>query len=69
MRRAVSMWRRRRGPKGAVLARSRAASRCELLKNAYGRTDLEDMIVRSRFGTGRIVDDGVGFELQLAKPG
>jgi ubiquinone/menaquinone biosynthesis C-methylase UbiE len=39
-----------------------------LLKNAYARADLERMMVRSRFGGGRIADDGVGFELQLERP-
>ena len=38
-----------------------------LLKRAYTRVALEQMVAESRFGTCEIVADGVGFELRLAK--
>lgn len=38
-----------------------------LLKNAYSTAALERMVSASRFGTGEIRRDGVGFDLRLAK--
>jgi ubiquinone/menaquinone biosynthesis C-methylase UbiE len=40
-----------------------------LLKRAYGDEDLERMCAQSRFGRGEIRDDGIGFELRLARQG
>jgi ubiquinone/menaquinone biosynthesis C-methylase UbiE len=39
-----------------------------LLKRAYARAALDEMVARSRFGTGEISTDGVAFELRLVKP-
>ncbi len=39
-----------------------------LLKRAYSRQALEQLVARSRFGGGQIADDGIGFELRLARP-
>jgi ubiquinone/menaquinone biosynthesis C-methylase UbiE len=39
------------------------------LKRAYARADLDAMVARSQFRTCEIVDDGVGFELRLARLG
>jgi ubiquinone/menaquinone biosynthesis C-methylase UbiE len=41
--------------------------RLMLLKSAYTYAALERMVARSRFGTGEIRPDGIGFELRLAK--
>ncbi|HLZ22345.1 MAG TPA: class I SAM-dependent methyltransferase [Ktedonobacterales bacterium] len=41
--------------------------RFALLRAAYTRTRLESVVARSRFGQGELVNDGVGFELKLAK--
>ena len=41
--------------------------RLMLLRNAYTREALEEMVARSRFGRGEIHQDGIGFELRLAK--
>jgi ubiquinone/menaquinone biosynthesis C-methylase UbiE len=38
-----------------------------LLKAAYTREQLEDMAAHSRFGTGEIRIDGIGFELRLTR--
>lgn len=38
-----------------------------LLKNAYSSAALERMLSASRFGTGQILRDGIGFDLRLAK--
>jgi len=38
-----------------------------LLKNAYTNDALRRMVAKSRFGKGEIVQDGIGFELRLAK--
>lgn len=38
-----------------------------LLKRAYTRDQLERMVRQTRFGTGDIVPDGIGFELRLSK--
>ncbi|MFL5732858.1 MAG: class I SAM-dependent methyltransferase [Chloroflexia bacterium] len=38
-----------------------------LLKNAYTNEALRRMVAQSRFGTGEIRPDGIGFELRLAK--
>lgn len=38
-----------------------------LLKNAYTREAMRELAARSRFGGGELVDDGIGFELRLAK--
>ena len=38
-----------------------------LLKTAYSREALERMVAQSRFGRGRILDDGIGFDLRLEK--
>jgi SAM-dependent methyltransferase len=41
--------------------------RTTLLKNAYTRDALGRLVARSRFGTGEIVDEGIGLELRLTK--
>jgi len=41
--------------------------RLGLLRAAYTRETLEAMVARGRFGRGEIVEDGIGFELRLAK--
>jgi ubiquinone/menaquinone biosynthesis C-methylase UbiE len=41
--------------------------RLMLLRSAYTREALEEMVARSRFGRGEIHQDGIGFELRLAK--
>jgi hypothetical protein len=38
-----------------------------LLKSAYTSAALERMVSASRFGTGEIRRDGIGFDLRLAK--
>jgi len=38
-----------------------------LLKNAYTREALDAMVSQSRFAQGEIAQDGIGFELRLAK--
>jgi ubiquinone/menaquinone biosynthesis C-methylase UbiE len=38
-----------------------------LLRAAYTRQALEAVVARSRFGHGEIIQDGIGFELRLAK--
>jgi len=38
-----------------------------LLRAAYTRQGLEDVVTRSRFGRGEIVSEGIGFELKLVK--
>lgn len=38
-----------------------------LLKSAYTKDALERMVSQSRFGKGEILQDGIGFELRLAK--
>jgi len=38
-----------------------------LLKRAYSRHALEGLVARSRFGTGEVVDQGIGFELRLER--
>jgi hypothetical protein len=40
-----------------------------LLRAAYTRQGLDDVVQRSRFGRGEIVKDGMGFELKLTKDG
>jgi ubiquinone/menaquinone biosynthesis C-methylase UbiE len=39
-----------------------------LLRNAYSRPALEQLVAASRFGTGEILEQNVGFELRLTKP-
>ncbi len=39
-----------------------------LIPRAYSDGALVEMTSRTRFGSGEIVEDGVGFELRLAKP-
>ncbi len=41
--------------------------RAVLLKNAYTREAMDTMVSQSRFAKGEIVQDGIGFELRLAK--
>jgi ubiquinone/menaquinone biosynthesis C-methylase UbiE len=41
--------------------------RAMLLKNAYTREAIDTMVSQSRFAKGEISQDGIGFELQLAK--
>jgi ubiquinone/menaquinone biosynthesis C-methylase UbiE len=41
--------------------------RTVLLRNAYGREDLERMAAASRFGRCEISEQGIGFELRLAR--
>ncbi len=48
-------------------ALTRWTFRLMLLRSAYTRDDLERMVSRSRFGIGEIRDEGIGFELRLAK--
>ncbi len=48
-------------------ALTRWTFRFMLLKSAYSRQDLERVVSRSRFGTGEIRDEGIGFELRLAR--
>src|SRR5438034_706066 len=38
-----------------------------LLKSAYTREDIDAMVSQSRFAKGEISQDGIGFELRLAK--
>jgi ubiquinone/menaquinone biosynthesis C-methylase UbiE len=52
-------------PMNALL--TRLVFRLMLLRSAYTREALEAMVARSRFGGGEIVEDGIGFELRLAK--
>ena len=40
-----------------------------LLKRAYSRAALEAIVAASRFGSGEILGDGIGFELRLLKHG
>ncbi len=40
-----------------------------LLRSAYTREALEQLVAQSRFETGRFETDGIGFELRLAKQG
>jgi ubiquinone/menaquinone biosynthesis C-methylase UbiE len=42
--------------------------RLMLLKRAYSDEEMRRMCSASRFGTGEIVEDGIGFELRLTKP-
>ncbi len=58
--------------RGMNLSRANAALtrwtfRLMLLRTAYTREDLLRMASRSRFGTCEIGDEGIGFELRLAK--
>jgi ubiquinone/menaquinone biosynthesis C-methylase UbiE len=45
--------------------RTKLIFRTALLKNAYTRDALAGLVARSRFGTGEIVEDGIGLELRL----
>jgi hypothetical protein len=38
-----------------------------LLKSAYTREAIDAMVSQSRFAKGEILQDGIGFELRLAK--
>jgi hypothetical protein len=38
-----------------------------LLKRAYTRQGLEELVGHSHFGRGDILPDGIGFELRLAR--
>jgi hypothetical protein len=42
--------------------------RTVLLKNAYRTDKLRKIVSHSRFGSGEIVREGVGFELTLRRP-
>lgn len=46
---------------------TRWAFRLMLLKSAYAFDALERMVSQSRFGKGEIREDGIGFDLRLAK--
>lgn len=46
---------------------TRGVFRFVLLKRAYTRAGLEEMVASSRFGACDIMADGIGFELRLAK--
>lgn len=48
-------------------ALTRWTFRFVLLANAYTREDLERMASQSRFRTCGVLDDGIGFDLRLAK--
>jgi hypothetical protein len=41
--------------------------RTMLLKSAYTREAIEAMVSQSQFAKGEISQDGIGFELRLAK--
>ena len=41
--------------------------RAMLLKSAYSREAIDAMVSQSRFAKGEISQDGIGFELRLAK--
>jgi ubiquinone/menaquinone biosynthesis C-methylase UbiE len=41
--------------------------RSMLLKNAYTREAIDTMVSQSRFARGEVLQDGIGFELRLAK--
>ena len=41
--------------------------RSMLLKNAYTREAIDAMVSQSRFARGEVLQDGIGFELRLAK--
>jgi len=47
---------------------TRLVFRTTLLKNAYAKDALERMVAESRFGSGEVRRDGIGFELRLEKP-
>jgi ubiquinone/menaquinone biosynthesis C-methylase UbiE len=47
---------------------TRLTFRFGLLRAAYTRDRLESIVQRSRFGSGKIIADGIGFELRLEKP-
>ena len=49
-------------------ALTRLTFRFVLLKRAYTRETLMTLVSQSRFGTCALRTDGIGFELQLAKP-
>jgi len=44
---------------------TRLIFRFGLLRSAYSREALEQLVARSRFGTGQLEPDGIGFELRL----
>ena len=46
---------------------TRLTFRFFLLKNAYSEPALRDLVGSSRFGSGEILRDGIGFELRLSK--
>jgi hypothetical protein len=46
---------------------TRFTFRTFLLKNAYTRQSLDELVARSRFGHGDVRRDGVGFELRLSR--
>jgi ubiquinone/menaquinone biosynthesis C-methylase UbiE len=46
---------------------TKAVFRFMLLKRAYTDAEMTGMCARTRFGTGEIDDDGIGFELRLVK--
>jgi ubiquinone/menaquinone biosynthesis C-methylase UbiE len=46
---------------------TRWTCRAMLLKRAYGREAIDAMVSQSRFAKGEIAQDGIGFELRLAK--
>jgi hypothetical protein len=47
---------------------TRLTFRWFLLGKAYSEPALRELIARSRFGTGEIVRDGIGFDLRLVRP-
>ncbi len=51
----------------ASAAFTRLSFRWLLLRNAYTLEQMEDMARRSRFGSGRLSTEGIGFELRLSK--
>lgn len=46
---------------------TRLTFRSFLLKNAYSSEALRELVAKSRFGSGEIVRDGVGFHLHLQR--
>jgi ubiquinone/menaquinone biosynthesis C-methylase UbiE len=46
---------------------TKSTFRTVLLKSAYTNEALKRMVARSRFGKGEILQDGIGFELRLAR--
>ena len=46
---------------------TRLTFRTVLLKNAYTQEALEGLVAESRFGSGQVLEDGIGFDLRLVR--